>query len=171
MSCNFSSMLTNAAGEPALLLPMFSLADAHPPPASSTRSAAHLCPHALLFFFCLSSNAFDVQRCTTGRTPRPAFWGTSLATSCWATSSTAHRIVCGWSLTATPPEPTKASASRTQVSGLWTAVFRSDGSSLLCGSFFCNDFCPCLFRQCFIYSSVLKKEVPPFFLPVLSTTT
>lgn len=65
-----------------------------------------------------SSSCVLIDRCMMERTLHPVSLATLQATACWVIWSTVHPIACGWSSTAMPPEPIRASASHTQVSCL-----------------------------------------------------
>lgn len=69
------------------------------------------------------------DRCTMERTPHPVSLATTRVTTCWARSLTVHQIACGWSSTATPLEPIRASASRTPVSCLTNKVLSRGGKA------------------------------------------
>lgn len=77
-----------------------------------------------------SSSCVLTDRCMMERTPHPASLATLRAAACWVMWSTVHPIACGWSSTAMPPEPIRASASCTQVSclrdelGTWILQFQ-----------------------------------------------
>lgn len=77
-----------------------------------------------------SSSCVLTDRCMMERTLHPVSLATLRAAACWVMWSTVHPIACGWSSTAMPPGPIRASASRTQVSclrdelGIWILQFQ-----------------------------------------------
>lgn len=96
----------------------------YPCPHECTCHMCHMCFYATTsaHVTCAFSNALPssscvlTDRCMTERTLHPVSLATLQAMACWLMWSTVHPIACGWSSTATPPEPIRASASRTQVS-------------------------------------------------------
>lgn len=83
---------------------------------------------------------FLTDRCTTERTLHPVSLATTHVRRCWVGSLTVHQTACGWSSTATPPEPIRASASHTPVSCLTNKVFSKRGKSPLFSSVFTLSF-------------------------------
>lgn len=83
----------------------------------------------LLSMLCSPDAVVLTDRFTMARTPHPVSLATTHVTTCWARSLTVHQIACGWSSTATPPEPIRASASHTPVSCLINKVLSRGGKA------------------------------------------
>lgn len=110
----------------------------------------HFCSekeNRLLPMLCSPDAVFLTDRCTMERTPHPVSLATTRMMTCWARSLTVHQIACGWSSTATPLEPIRASASCTPVSCLTNKLLSRGGKACcfllyLC---FCSRFFPVFF--------------------------
>lgn len=109
----------------------------------------------------LSLSLFLTDRCTTERTPHPVSLATTHVRRCWVGSLTVHQTACGWSSTATPPEPIRASASRTPVSCLTNKVFSKRGKSPLFSSVFMPSF-----EGFFFFPTVAGKQKASLFYPL-----
>lgn len=105
-------------------------------PDSSVRENLLLC------VLCSPDAVLLTDRCTMERIPHPVSLATTHMTTCWARSLTAHQIACGWSSTATPLEPIRASASHTPVSCLINKVLSRGGKArcFLLYLSFCSSF-------------------------------
>lgn len=102
-------------------------------------------------------------RCTMERTPHPVSLATTHVTTCWARLLTVHQIACGWSSTATPPEPIRASASRTPVSCLTNKVLSRGGKARCFLLYLC--FCSRFFFFFFnCWQKTKASLLPSFFL-------
>lgn len=110
----------------------------------------------LLPMLCSPDAVFLTDRCTTERTPHPVSLATTRVMTCWARSLTAHQIACGWSSTATPLEPIRASASCTPVSCLTNKLLSRGGKACCFLPYLC--FCSRFFLFFFFFLQLLTEN-------------
>lgn len=110
----------------------------------------------LLPMLCSPDAVVLTDRCTTERTPHPVSLATTRVMTCWARSLTVHQIACGWSSTATPLEPIRASASCTPVSCLTNKLLSRGGKA--CCFLLCLCFCSRFFLFSFFFTTVDRKQ-------------